>query len=406
MLSTMCGHGMISHSLAKKMIDFVKENRRTPEQCCRHADAILLLRRVQSRARQADPRRCPHKDDVDGFKRQRDSVWRCWSLSCSGDAASAPKAVRSVSARRRHRDALVFRNFTLIDGGDRAPVPQAAMVVEQGRISGSGRRPISKRPTVRPPTDLNGRLCHSRPDQPARAPRQHRRLRAGQQVPHAREHREGPEDLRVLRCDHGREHGHGPGRDLSGPQRSAGRLRERVGAHGRGGGVLRAAVDGARLHGRPGPDVRGRLWRPGRRQRRRWRLPSRRRPTVNAQLDKGADFIKLWLDSELGTMPKMPPAISTGDHRRGAQAQRARARAHLLPRGRQEYSSTRASTASCTACAISRSIRRSSTAWRSTAPGRWRRRSRARRRCSPTARRRRSRPIRSSRAAYRRRRSS
>lgn len=31
-LSTMCGHGMISHSLAKKMIDFVKENRRTPEE--------------------------------------------------------------------------------------------------------------------------------------------------------------------------------------------------------------------------------------------------------------------------------------------------------------------------------------------------------------------------------------
>ena len=32
MLSTMCGHGMVSHSLAKKMIDWVKENRRTPEQ--------------------------------------------------------------------------------------------------------------------------------------------------------------------------------------------------------------------------------------------------------------------------------------------------------------------------------------------------------------------------------------
>jgi hypothetical protein len=32
MLSTMCGHGMISHSLAKKMIDWVKEGRRTPEQ--------------------------------------------------------------------------------------------------------------------------------------------------------------------------------------------------------------------------------------------------------------------------------------------------------------------------------------------------------------------------------------
>jgi hypothetical protein len=32
MLTTMCGHGMISHSMAKKMIDWVKENRRTPEQ--------------------------------------------------------------------------------------------------------------------------------------------------------------------------------------------------------------------------------------------------------------------------------------------------------------------------------------------------------------------------------------
>jgi hypothetical protein len=32
MLSTMCGHGMVSHNLAKKMIDWVKEGRRTPEQ--------------------------------------------------------------------------------------------------------------------------------------------------------------------------------------------------------------------------------------------------------------------------------------------------------------------------------------------------------------------------------------
>ena len=32
MISTMCGHGMVSHSLAKKMVDWVKEGRRTPEQ--------------------------------------------------------------------------------------------------------------------------------------------------------------------------------------------------------------------------------------------------------------------------------------------------------------------------------------------------------------------------------------
>jgi hypothetical protein len=31
-LSTMCGHGMLSHNFAKKMIDMVRENRRTPEQ--------------------------------------------------------------------------------------------------------------------------------------------------------------------------------------------------------------------------------------------------------------------------------------------------------------------------------------------------------------------------------------
>ena len=31
-LSTMCGHGMIATSLAKKMIDWVREGRRTPEQ--------------------------------------------------------------------------------------------------------------------------------------------------------------------------------------------------------------------------------------------------------------------------------------------------------------------------------------------------------------------------------------
>jgi len=32
MLSTMCGHGMVSHSMARKIIDWVKEGRRTPEQ--------------------------------------------------------------------------------------------------------------------------------------------------------------------------------------------------------------------------------------------------------------------------------------------------------------------------------------------------------------------------------------
>jgi hypothetical protein len=38
-LSTMCGHGMVSFGLARKMIDWVKEGRRTPEQA-----AVYLCR--------------------------------------------------------------------------------------------------------------------------------------------------------------------------------------------------------------------------------------------------------------------------------------------------------------------------------------------------------------------------
>jgi imidazolonepropionase-like amidohydrolase len=38
--------------------------------------------------------------------------------------------------------------------------------------------------------------------------------------------------------------------------------------------------------------------------------PEEATAAVNAQMDKGVDFIKLWLDDELGTMPKMPAAIA------------------------------------------------------------------------------------------------
>ena len=35
-LSTMCGHGMLSANFAKKMLEWVKENRRTPEEAARY----------------------------------------------------------------------------------------------------------------------------------------------------------------------------------------------------------------------------------------------------------------------------------------------------------------------------------------------------------------------------------
>ncbi len=41
-LSTMCGHGMVSHNLARKMIDFVREGRRAPD------DAATCLARFCS----------------------------------------------------------------------------------------------------------------------------------------------------------------------------------------------------------------------------------------------------------------------------------------------------------------------------------------------------------------------
>jgi hypothetical protein len=35
-ISTMCGHGMVSHNLVEKMIAYVKENERTPEEAARY----------------------------------------------------------------------------------------------------------------------------------------------------------------------------------------------------------------------------------------------------------------------------------------------------------------------------------------------------------------------------------
>ena len=63
-LSTMCGHGMVSQSLAKKMIDWVKEGRRTPEAGFSRAEPVLLVRRVQSVARDAAAGRGAGADEV------------------------------------------------------------------------------------------------------------------------------------------------------------------------------------------------------------------------------------------------------------------------------------------------------------------------------------------------------
>ena len=63
----------------------------------------------------------------------------------AGTAASAPSG-----------DTLVLRNFTLIDGSERPPVPDAAMVVEAGRISWVGPVADLRAPDNATTRDLNG----------------------------------------------------------------------------------------------------------------------------------------------------------------------------------------------------------------------------------------------------------
>ena len=82
MLSTMCGHGMVSHSLAKKMIDWVKEGRRTRRKQADLPGAVLFLRRLQPGARKDEflkmPVRRRNKLSAAGRRRSggRSELWR------------------------------------------------------------------------------------------------------------------------------------------------------------------------------------------------------------------------------------------------------------------------------------------------------------------------------------------
>ncbi len=57
-VSTMCGHGMVSANFAKKMIEWTKENRRTPEEAARYLARFCIcgvfnIRRAERIIRQA-----------------------------------------------------------------------------------------------------------------------------------------------------------------------------------------------------------------------------------------------------------------------------------------------------------------------------------------------------------------
>ena len=150
--------------------------------------------------------------------RSRFAVPGSWSalIVCRGcgGTTSAPESAPYTG------DVLVLRNFTLIDGTGRAPVANAAMVVEGGRVSWVGpagdlRHPRARRRRISPaPTSCR---AHQR----ARPRRQHGGLHAGQEVPYGRERPEGSAHLRVVRCDDGAQYGDRSGHDLRRPRRAA-----------------------------------------------------------------------------------------------------------------------------------------------------------------------------------------
>ena len=71
-----------------------------------------------------------------------------FALSCSGSGGIGSVGCSiGLGTESNASDALVFRNFTLIDGGDHAPLPKAAMVVEKGRISWVGPEADLKAPS-------------------------------------------------------------------------------------------------------------------------------------------------------------------------------------------------------------------------------------------------------------------
>src|SRR5688500_12992597 len=72
------------------------------------------------------------------------------ALSCSGSGGESKEAPPGGAA------ALVFRNFTLIDGTGGAPLAPAAMVVQNGRVSWVGSATDLKAPEGATVTDLNG----------------------------------------------------------------------------------------------------------------------------------------------------------------------------------------------------------------------------------------------------------
>jgi imidazolonepropionase-like amidohydrolase len=216
--------------------------------------------------------------------------------ACGGQEPAAPAA-----------DVLVLRNFTLVDGTGRAPLPAAAMVVQDGRVSWAGPAADLEAPAGARTEDLGGVFVmpglidlHAHVGNTVDL--------VQDRAFHTRESVE--QDLRLYAA-YGVTTVLSMGTDqdtifaVRDAQRGAEPSMARV--YTAGQGLMFEGGYGG-LAGVNDPVA----------------TPDEARAEVNRQADKGVDVIKLWLDSELGTMPKMPAevtqAIIEAAHARGLRA--------------------------------------------------------------------------------------
>jgi len=191
-------------------------------------------------------------------------------------------------------DALVFRNFTLIDGGDHAPLPKAAMVVEKGRISWVGPEADLKAPSGAKTSDLKGAfvipglmnlhahlgntidLVQDSKFHTRESVEKDLKTYASYGVTTVLSMGTDQDDIFAVRTD-----------------QRANETPSMARVYTTGQGLMFKGGYGG-LAGVNQPVA----------------TPEEAAAAVTAQLAKDVDFIKLWLDDELGTMPKMPAAIS------------------------------------------------------------------------------------------------
>ena len=201
-------------------------------------------------------------------------------------------------------DTLVLRNFTLIDGTERPPVPDAAMVVEAGRISWVGPAADLRAPDDATTRNLNGAfvmpglidlhghlgntvdLVQDRKFHTRDSAEKDLKTYASYGVTTILSMGTDQDTIFAVRDEQRRQGVAGDGALKSGRPSmarvyTAGQGLMLEGGYGGLAGVNKAVA-----------------------------TPEAAAAEVNAQIDKGADIIKLWLDSELGTMPKMPPEMT------------------------------------------------------------------------------------------------